>query len=250
MNPLFSLALLACAAGPPPDLPTLEAAPLPAPAPAPAPAVPHEWVANPPHGMPDAVGRATLMPHDGFPVACPEERSGCNLGPPYHYDAVFRPPPLGRLMHAATDAQVRNGEATLMTLHRIDFLPDSAELNRAGMRRLARIARRLPSTFEPVIVEPPAAWTANGAALAEARRERVAALLAAGPFPVPPQRVVLAPDPADGLAGTDAELVYRNLLILSGSGGKLRTRFDVFGSAAQQATAPTATGPAAAGPAR
>ena len=172
---------------------------------------------------------------------------GGETGPPYHYDRAFRPPPLGRLMHDTTNAQICNGEAQLAVLRRTDFLAGTAELSPHGLRRLAWIAGRLPVTADPVLIEPPARWEPAGAVLAEARRTRVAALLAAGPFPVPPERVVLAPDPADGLAATDAELVYRNLLILTGSGGKLRTRFDVFGSAAQGATGSAGQPPTAAG---
>ncbi|MFH5803390.1 hypothetical protein [Alienimonas sp. DA493] len=179
------------------------------------------------------------------PSRRPHER-GSKIGPPYHYEAVFQPPPLGDSVHATMDAQVRNGEAALDVLHRSDFLAGQAELSPGGLRHLARIAARLPSHARPVLLEPPARWEPNAAALAAARRARVAELLAGGAFPVPPERVVIVPDPATGLAGADAELVYRNLLILTGSGGKLRTRFDVFGSAAQS---PTAAGAAAAPPA-
>ena len=245
---LLSAALL-FAAPPGGDLPVLEADPPPAPAPPSPPGrVTFESVPAPPVCGPmihEAAGPfgPTFGPHPHRH----HRPHGSEIGPPYHYDRAFRPPPLGRLMHDATNAQICNGESQLAVLRRTDFLAGTAELSPHGLRRLAFIAGRLPVTADPVLIEPPARWEPAGAVLAEARRARVAGLLATGPFPVPPERVVLAPDPADGLAATDAELVYRNLLILTGSGGKLRTRFDVFGSAAQQATGSAGQPPTAAG---
>ena len=238
----------ACAAGPPP-------------APAPPPTLPYLAAtdAAPAPAPPAGVARVECDPAAAVagpvPVCLtPEEveRLGdahphSEIGPPYHYDRVFRPPALGDLMHATMARQVSNGEAALLILHRTDFAPGAADLNPHGLRRLAWIAGRLPRCSRPVLVEPPAAWEPGGAGLGEARRAAVAALLAGGAFPVPAERVVLAPDPAAGMEGTDAELVYRNLLILTGSGGKLRTRFDVFGNAAQSATAAPANNPTAAG---
>ena len=145
-------------------------------------------------------------------------------------------------MHQAMGRQVANGEAALAVVRRTDFHPGSARLTANGVRRLARTAARLPACADPVRLQP-----AADPALSEARRAEVARLLAGGPFPVPPQRVVVVPDGGPdigGLQGTDAELVYRNLLILTGSGGKLRTRFDVFGQGPPRATGPSAGGPA------
>ena len=235
-----------------------------------------------PHAHPAAFRSAALrgesMPpgedvptvvHPAPPCRCPncraaraevravEDAADDGIGPPYHYQRVFEPPPLGALMHATMAAQVRNGEASLLVLHRMDFHAGSALLNPAGLRRLGDIAARLPRTARPVIVEPPrplstdAAGLAAAAALGQARRAEAARLLAGGAFPVPDQRVVLLADPASGLDGPDAELAYRNLLILTGSGGKLRTRFDVFGRAAQSPTAAAPAGAAnPAGPAQ
>ena len=169
------------------------------------------------------------------------------IGPPYHYDGVFNPPPLGASVNATMDRQVKNGEASLLVLHRMDFRPGTADLNAAGLRRLAWMAGKLPATPLPVLVEP----TPDAPGLAAARRAAVLDLLNAGRFPVPDARVVVAPEPGTGLDGPDAELVYRNLLILTGSGGKLRTRFDVFGGAAQGTpTSPTVPGSGAAGTGR
>ena len=229
------------AAGPPP-------APMPA---ASMPAAPPVCTNPdcPVHGCPPAVRVAPRRP--GLLDRWRRRRDEASeIGPPYHSDFAFQPPPLGALMHATMQEQVDNGERALLVVHRIDFAPGSAEPNAGGLRRLAAIAAKLPRSALPVIVEPPRATDEGAAELAGARRARVAELLAGGPFPVPPERVVVGPDLAAGLAGADAELVYRNLLILTGSGGQLRTRFDVFGGAAQGPTSPTAAGATPAGPAR
>ena len=236
----------------------------PPPVPAPPPALPYLAATGAAEGTAPAAGTARVeceppAPMTGAAPVCltPEEfdRLGdryphSEIGPPYHYDRVFRPPAPDDLMHATMARQVDNGEAALLVLHRTDFAPGAADLNAGGLRRLAWIAGRLPRCSRPVLIEPPAAWEPGGPGLGESRRAAVAALLAGGACPVPAERVVLAPDPAAGIEGTDAELVYRNLLILTGSGGKLRTRFDVFGNAAQSATAAPPNNPTAAGPPR
>ena len=157
--------------------------------------------------------------------------------PPYHYQEVFRPPPLGTLVNAHIHTQIANGEAAMMVLYRYDFIPGTNQPNAAGMERLNKIAAMLPRTPFPVIIEP----VAGNPLLSEARQQQVIALLCQLPFPFPPERVVLANAANKGLHGPDSELIYRNLEILTGSGGNLRTRFDIFKSGGRAAAAANPT---------
>ena len=159
---------------------------------------------------------------------------------PYHYQEVFLPPPLGTLVNAHMHTQIANGEAAMMVLYRYDFIPGTNQPNAAGMERLNKIAAMLPRTPFPVVIEP----VAGNPLLSEARQQQVIALLCQLPFPFPPERVVLANAANKGLHGPDSELIYRNLEILTGSGGNLRTRFDIFksgGRAAAAANTPSGT---------
>ena len=82
------------------------------------------------------------------------------------------------------------------------------------MLQLSRIAYMLPRNFFPVIVE--AAPTPE---LAGRRRDEVVRLLAAGNFPVPPERVVVSrPIPA-GISGDQAEIIYGSNLGTVQNGG-------------------------------
>jgi hypothetical protein len=129
----------------------------------------------------------------------------CFLG----YPENFRSPPLGYFLYRNFQTQVANADAARMVLYQYDFVDGSTALNLHGQDKLARIAALLPRNFAPVVIERlPCA-----PGLAEARRLAVLDELAHGPFPVPPERVVVGAPIATGLNGVDAALVYENLLI-------------------------------------
>jgi hypothetical protein len=129
----------------------------------------------------------------------------CFLG----YPEAFRSPPLGYFLYQNFRTEVANAEAARMVLYQYDFVDGGTTLNLHGQDKLARIAALLPRNFAPVVIERlPCA-----PGLAEARRLAVLDELAHGPFPVPPERVVVGAPIATGLSGVDAALVYENLLI-------------------------------------
>ena len=130
------------------------------------------------------------------------------LGFPEEFDR----PPLGARLHEANFAQVRNGEAAASTFYEYDFEPDGARLNVRGRDKLATISARLPMTFDPVIVER------TGRSIDESRREHIFTSIAAGPFPIPPSRVLVGPV-ARGLRGEEAERINVTALSRTALGG-------------------------------
>jgi hypothetical protein len=128
----------------------------------------------------------------------------CFLG----YRDEFQSPPLGYTIHQHFKTEVANGDAARMVFYEYDFEDGGAALNLHGRDKLARVAALLSRNFCPVVIER----TPCIPALAEARRLAVLGELAHGPFPVPPERVVIGLPIANGLSGTEAELVYQNLL--------------------------------------
>jgi hypothetical protein len=141
---------------------------------------------------------------ESFGKRCLRRLQECFLGVP----EVFQDPPLGTSLYANFKTQVDNGEAARMTLYRYDFLDGTNALNPRGRERLAQIAALLPRNFAPVVIEP-----AEGPpALSEARRLEVLNALGQGPFPIPPERVVVARPAAIGLSGTEAGIIYLNQL--------------------------------------
>jgi hypothetical protein len=135
----------------------------------------------------------------------------CFLG----YPEEFQAPPLGYWVYAAYRTHVANAEAAGMVLSCYDFLDGSDVLNPRGKMRLAHIGALLPRNFAPVIIEP----TGCAPALAEARRLAVLNALAQGPFPIPPERVVVGPPISVPLTGIEALYVYQNLLSQTRSQG-------------------------------
>lgn len=122
-------------------------------------------------------------------------------------------PPPGASLYGVMSIQVSNGQGALMTLYAYDFLPDQPQLNRKGKERICRIAGALPTNGYPVVIEP-----SHDPFLDEARREAVIQALAAHPFPVPDERIVIGTPLTRGLDGVDAELVHSNLLRMTGMG--------------------------------
>jgi len=128
----------------------------------------------------------------------------CFLG----YRDEFQSPPLGYTIHQHFKTEVANGDAARMVLYEYDFEDGGAALNLHGRDKLARVAALLSRNFCPVVIER----TPCVPGLAEERRLAVLGELAHGSFPVPPERVVIGPPIANGLSGTEAALIYRNLL--------------------------------------
>lgn len=227
LPPAAPAATIAPALPPPAVAPAAAVAPV---LPPPAPVPPGTTVAAPGLPPPVAPGGAPDTPG-------PPDQAGPHPAPPLGFwDRVryrlqdwclgfpeeFRSPPLGAFLYEHFKTEVANGDAARMVLYQYDFVDGSDVLNHHGQEKLARIAALLPTNFFPVVIE--ALPCAPG--LAEARRVVVLNLLACGPFPIPPERVVIGPPIAAGLSGREAELVYQNLLIqtqrqgvLAGLGG-------------------------------
>lgn len=130
------------------------------------------------------------------------------------YPEEFCEKPFGWYVYSAARTQVANGEAARMVLFEYDFVEDSHELNDRGLLQLSRIAYMLPRNFFPVIVE-----AAPNPDLASRRRDEVVRLLAAGNFPVPPERVVVSRPISAGIAGDQAEIIYGSVLGTVQNGG-------------------------------
>ena len=126
----------------------------------------------------------------------------------------FERPPLGTLMHAANAAQVGNGEAAAMVLRQFDFEPGKAQPNLRGRDHLDRIAAMLPASFHPVVIE-----RSGKPELDEARKKAIVALLNSGPFPVPPERVIVRSDLTRGLRGDEAIVIHEGMLLRAAQGG-------------------------------
>ncbi|MCO6457241.1 MAG: hypothetical protein J5I93_18240 [Pirellulaceae bacterium] len=120
--------------------------------------------------------------------------------------------PLGATVLSHFQAQVDNGAAGQLVLYRFDFHneqnSDHSRLNPYGLRRLRKMAALLSFSGLPLIVEE----TVETPQLNAARREQVIRALAEMSVAVDPQRVVLGDPPVHGLDGTEAPLIYENLL--------------------------------------
>jgi hypothetical protein len=196
----------------------------------PAQATVTEPVLPAPRNLPESVPTMPA-PHDGpgsaqpAPLGCGAAGSAlpATAGDRWHqcvqdcflgYRSEFDAPPLGSTIYKHFQAQVTNGEAARMVLYHYDFVDGCERLTMRGHDQLAKIAATLPHNFFPIIIER----TPTAPGLAEARRLTVVNELAHGPFPVPPERVLIGPPLANGLTGTQAELIYQNLRQLSQRG--------------------------------
>ncbi len=120
------------------------------------------------------------------------------------YMEEFNEWPLGASLYAHERTQVANGRLGRLTFYDYDFLNDSASLNTKGRQKLARVGSEIPRCFAPVIIEQ----TVRAPGLDEARRQTLLAELAQGPFPVPPERVIVGPPISTGLSGPEATVLF------------------------------------------
>ena len=131
------------------------------------------------------------------------------------YPEEFNEWPLGQALYAHGRTQVANGLASRMVFYEYDFETNSTRLNLKGQDKLKEIAAQLPMNFLPIIIER----TPRTPGLDQGRQVAVAEELARGPFPVPPQRVVVGRPIATGLSGPEAVIVHANQLGQTASGG-------------------------------
>ncbi len=124
------------------------------------------------------------------------------------YPELFEPRPLGASLYDHGRIMVANGAQAKLALYNFDFVPGSSELSPRGVDQLARVAAQLAVSPFPLIVER----TAADPALAESRRYAVLARLARGPYPVPSERVLVGVPIANGLSGSDAQVIAGNAL--------------------------------------
>ncbi len=119
------------------------------------------------------------------------------------YPEEFNEWPLGSALYAQGRTMVANGEAARLTFYDYDFVGNTDRLNDRGLDKLAAVAARLPASFDPVIVER----TPRAPDLAERRRLALLESFATGPFPVPPERVVVGRPSATPLRGVEAQII-------------------------------------------
>jgi hypothetical protein len=125
------------------------------------------------------------------------------------YPEEFEEVPFGAFLYAHGRTMVANGTAARMVLYDYDFVDGQPQLKPRGYDQLAKIAHLLAIGPAPLVIER----TPCMPGLADARRQVVLDELAHHlPHPVPAERVVVGSPLAIGLAGLEAEIVYRNIL--------------------------------------
>ena len=180
-------------------------------------------------------GRRSLFGHPKHRVGCKRHWQETFLG----FAEEFNEWPLGRSLYTHGQTMVANGDSARSVFYHYDFVEGTDRLNLRGRDKLLAMATRLPVTFDPVIIER----TPREPGLDQKRRLSLLAQLATGPFPVPPERVVIGLPIADGLPPPDALLINGNRLASVGSGGGLSnlggdtTGFDASGIPGSAVTA-------------
>jgi hypothetical protein len=217
--------------------PGMPAGPISAPVPADprSPSFPGQPISleNAGHSVP---GQVSPMEPAKVPAAAPAAPGGCSCGDRhgvsrwwYHktqckrrlqecalgYPEEFNEWPLGSSLYAHGRTQVANGNAARMVFYHYDFVDGGRQLNVRGRDKLAKLAKLLPASFCPVLIER----TPATPGLDEQRRGLLLAELAGSPFPVPPERVVIGPSPTAGLTGYEAIVLYGNQLSVLQAGG-------------------------------
>jgi hypothetical protein len=135
--------------------------------------------------------------------------------------------PLGSALYAHGRTEVSNGKAARFAFYHYDFVDGTNQLNTRGQDKLARMIPQLGSTFYPIVVER----TLTTPGLDESRRAAIIGELAAGPFPVPPERVAVGVPIPRGLSGEESVVIYGNQL------NHLLTSGNAIGSTSTSGTA-------------
>lgn len=126
----------------------------------------------------------------------------------FGYPEEFKPRPLGASLYDNNRAMVANGAAAKLVLFEYDFEPGTSVLKPRGRDQLARMTAQLAASPYPLIIER----TPDNPRLADARRAAVLAELAAGPLPVPADRVLVGMPTPRGMSGNDADIISANAL--------------------------------------
>lgn len=134
--------------------------------------------------------------------------------------------PLGYFLNEHFATQISNGEAARMVLYRYDFIDGTARLKLKGKRRLAEIAKMIPTNFHPVVIQQTVVRPSGDSetdqkrqlaadALDRMRRDAVLEALREMTIPVPEERVRVGYPIVPGLRGDEeqAQRVYGNLLV-------------------------------------
>lgn len=146
-----------------------------------------------------------------------------------------KPDPLGTLMNAHINRYVTRGREARMIFYQYDFVGDTADLNRAGRKKLKQVGGWLPKSFAPVIIEQSNAQTD----LDNARRMSVLKQFSAMSFPIPDERVIVGSPISRGIGSNEARLIFRNQINQTarrgvsqsgGGGGAGRQQVPSFGT--------------------
>jgi hypothetical protein len=113
---------------------------------------------------------------------------------------AFVEPPLGASINETFGVMTARAEPHEFTLYRSDFVAGTTDLSPRGTDRIQRMATRLPGWLGPIFIEP----TPDLPVLAEARKAAVTTAFQRGGLAVGPDRVVIAPNPFQGLLGVNA----------------------------------------------
>jgi hypothetical protein len=124
------------------------------------------------------------------------------------YPEEYTPRPLGAALYDQNRMMVANGAAAKLVLYEYDFEPGTSRLKPRGRDQLARITAQLAASPYPLIIER----TPDDPSLADARRMAVLAELAAGPLPIPAERVLVGMPISRGMSGNDADIISANAL--------------------------------------
>jgi hypothetical protein len=134
------------------------------------------------------------------------------------YPEEFVPRPLGASVYDFGNTMVANGDAGRMVFYHYDFVDGSDQLNLRGKDHAGQVACLLHANLWPVLVER----TPCTPGLDESRRLAVLNELAHCGVVLPDDRVVVGKPAAPGLRGIEAEIIFRNLLQQTLSGGTAR----------------------------
>lgn len=131
---------------------------------------------------------------------------GCYRGTSAPYD---RPFPLGQVTDAHWDTQTTNAQASNFIFYDHEFVGETAALTPLGQKHLVQVALRLPHVPFPVVIEEGA--NNKTPKLDAERRKAVIGKLAQMGVRDIEQRVLVAPQIAEGITGREGERYYNSV---------------------------------------